>query len=148
MPGALQEDKLDQPGEWFLDRKSGILYFWPPAPIAEGKAVVSIIPALVTATNASVTNGIVFGKAAPATVDVFYDYQCPHCLTLEQGAHSALETAARSGKVQLRFHPVAFLDASSSGNDYSTRAANAALCASDVSVDMFLKYHDILFGTD
>jgi len=67
---------------------------------------------------------------------------------LEQGAHSALETAARAGKVQLRFHPVAFLDSSSSGNDYSTRAANAALCASDVSVDMFLKYHDILFGTD
>jgi len=102
----------------------------------------------VTATNASVTNGIVFGKAAPATIDVFYDYQCPNCLTLEQGAHSALETAARAGKVQLRFHPVAFLDASSNGNDYSTRAANAALCASDISVDMFLKYHDILFGND
>jgi hypothetical protein len=23
-------EELDQPGEWFLDRKSGILYFWPP----------------------------------------------------------------------------------------------------------------------
>ena len=102
----------------------------------------------VTATNASVSNGVVFGKAAPATVDVFYDYQCPHCLVLEQGVHTALETAARAGKAQVRFHPVAFLDSSSSGNHYSTRAANAALCASDVSVDMFLKYHDILFGKD
>ena len=24
-------EELDQPGEWFLDRKAGLLYFWPPA---------------------------------------------------------------------------------------------------------------------
>jgi hypothetical protein len=24
-------EELDQPGEWFLDRNKGILYFWPPA---------------------------------------------------------------------------------------------------------------------
>jgi hypothetical protein len=23
-------EELDQPGEWFLERKSGVLYFWPP----------------------------------------------------------------------------------------------------------------------
>ncbi len=23
-------EELDEPGEWFLDRKSGVLYFWPP----------------------------------------------------------------------------------------------------------------------
>jgi hypothetical protein len=26
-------EELDQPGEWFLDRKTGVLYFWPPAPL-------------------------------------------------------------------------------------------------------------------
>ncbi len=26
-------EELDQPGEWFLDRNTGILYFWPPAPL-------------------------------------------------------------------------------------------------------------------
>ncbi len=25
-------EELDEPGEWFLDRHSGILYFWPPNP--------------------------------------------------------------------------------------------------------------------
>ena len=28
-------EELDQPGEWFLDRKTGLLYFWPPDPIRE-----------------------------------------------------------------------------------------------------------------
>ncbi|HEY9172413.1 MAG TPA: right-handed parallel beta-helix repeat-containing protein [Verrucomicrobiae bacterium] len=27
-------EELDQPGEWFLDRQSGMLYFWPPEPTA------------------------------------------------------------------------------------------------------------------
>jgi hypothetical protein len=26
-------EEMDQPGEWFLDRNTGVLYFWPPAPI-------------------------------------------------------------------------------------------------------------------
>ncbi|MDB6037741.1 MAG: putative pectin lyase, partial [Verrucomicrobiales bacterium] len=26
-------EELDQPGEWFLERKTGILYFWPPSPV-------------------------------------------------------------------------------------------------------------------
>ncbi len=35
-------EELDQPGEWFLDRKSGILYFWPPKPLASGEALLSL----------------------------------------------------------------------------------------------------------
>jgi hypothetical protein len=45
--------EIDQPGEWYLDRQSGMLYFWPPAPIDQGRAMVSLIPNLVTVTNAS-----------------------------------------------------------------------------------------------
>ncbi len=36
-------EELDQAGEWYLDRKSGILYFWPPAPLKEGRTFVSIL---------------------------------------------------------------------------------------------------------
>ena len=28
--------ELDQPGEWYLDRDSGLLYFWPPSPLTDG----------------------------------------------------------------------------------------------------------------
>jgi hypothetical protein len=34
-------EELDSPGEWYLDRHSGLLYFWPPGPIAEGHPTVS-----------------------------------------------------------------------------------------------------------
>jgi len=35
--------ELDQPGEWYLDRDKGILYFWPPRPMDEGKVIVSLL---------------------------------------------------------------------------------------------------------
>jgi hypothetical protein len=45
--------ELDSPGEWFLDRKTGILYFYPPGPLASGQTVVSVIPTLVTLRDVS-----------------------------------------------------------------------------------------------
>lgn len=37
----LQE--LDSPGEWYVDRKTGMLYFWPPAPLRDGEVFVSLL---------------------------------------------------------------------------------------------------------
>jgi protein-disulfide isomerase len=103
------------------------------------------IQGTVTATNANATNGVVYGKAAAATVDVYEDFQCPNCLNFETSARATLEPDVKANKAQVRYHTMAFLDSSSNGNRYSSRAANAALCASDVSVDAFVKFHDILF---
>jgi protein-disulfide isomerase/uncharacterized membrane protein YphA (DoxX/SURF4 family) len=101
----------------------------------------------VTATHASVSQGVVFGKKAAATVDIYEDFQCPHCLDFEKTTGKTIDADVRANKAQVRFHPLAFLDSSSSGNRYSSRAANAALCASDISVDDFVAYHNILYGT-
>ncbi|HTL29975.1 MAG TPA: hypothetical protein VL282_12170, partial [Tepidisphaeraceae bacterium] len=35
-------EELDSPGEWYADRKSGILYFWPPEPISGDDVVASM----------------------------------------------------------------------------------------------------------
>src|SRR3954469_14976677 len=43
---------------------------------------------------------------------------------------------------------MAFLDSSSNGNRYSSRAANAAICASDISIEDFVAYHNYLFRKD
>ncbi len=50
--------ELDVPGEWYLDRGTGLLYFWPPSPIKEAEVVVSMLEAPIIATE-SVSN-IVF----------------------------------------------------------------------------------------
>jgi len=45
--------EIDRPGEWYLDRQTGILYFWPPSDIARGRAVVSVAESLVKMENVS-----------------------------------------------------------------------------------------------
>lgn len=35
-------EELDAPGEYILNRKTGMLYFWPPSPISESDALVSV----------------------------------------------------------------------------------------------------------
>jgi len=45
--------ELDSPGEWYLDRETGSLYFWPPARLSAGTAVVSTVRDMVRLTDAS-----------------------------------------------------------------------------------------------
>jgi protein-disulfide isomerase len=99
-----------------------------------------------TAANASVQSGVTVGHNAPATMDVFEDFQCPVCNQFEQTTGATLATAISLGQVQVRYHLMSFLDGSSNGNRYSSRAANAAICAADVNTDVFKKFHDELYG--
>jgi hypothetical protein len=36
-------EELDEPGEWYLDRKTGILYFWPTDDVKNSRYAVSIL---------------------------------------------------------------------------------------------------------
>jgi hypothetical protein len=47
---ALSE--LDAPGEWYLDRESGLLYLWPPEKGGRGEIEVSMAPGLVRTRDA------------------------------------------------------------------------------------------------
>ncbi len=47
-------EELDEPGEWYLDRDTGQLYFWPPDPLDAGRVLVSILQEpLVSMTDTS-----------------------------------------------------------------------------------------------
>ena len=70
-----------------------------------------------------------FGKAAAATVDVYEDFGCPICKHFESTVATKLDQQVRANIAQVRFHPISILDGNSP-NQYSTRAANAALCVS------------------
>ncbi|WP_375493993.1 MauE/DoxX family redox-associated membrane protein [uncultured Jatrophihabitans sp.] len=106
----------------------------------------SKIAGTLTAKNATVANGVVYGKKAAATIDLYEDFQCPVCEAYEASAGKTIAADVKANKAQLRIHMIAFLDASSNGNKYSTRAANAAMCASDVSVDDYFRYYTLLYG--
>ena len=45
--------EIDAPGEWYLDRESGVLYFWPPTPVEKSPAIVSVLDTLVIMRDAS-----------------------------------------------------------------------------------------------
>lgn len=50
-------EELDSPGEWFLDRDSGELYFWPPGPMDKATVSVSMLegPMLILDSTSHVT---------------------------------------------------------------------------------------------
>ena len=52
-------EELDQPGEWFMDRHRGMLYFWPPEPLSSLKEA-AFFPASTAAAA--------FSKAALAAI--------------------------------------------------------------------------------
>ena len=57
--------EIDEPGEYYLDRQRGLLYFWPPSPVDKALATVSVTPALLTMKNVSYVTwrGIIFETA-------------------------------------------------------------------------------------
>lgn len=87
---------------------------------------------------------VVAGKAAPVTVDIYEDFLCPICSRFESNYSGDLAKAVEAGKIQVKYHPVAILDRATKPAGYSTRAANAALCAAEAG--KFPAYHDKLFA--
>ncbi len=45
--------ELDSPGEWYIDREKGILYFWPPKPVETAETIVSVLPNLIVMKDVS-----------------------------------------------------------------------------------------------
>jgi hypothetical protein len=60
---ALSE--VDEPGEWYLQRDTGMLYFYPPESVDTGHAVVSRTPTLLTMDDVShvTVRGFIFEAA-------------------------------------------------------------------------------------
>ena len=82
--------------------------------------------------------------AAPVTVDVYSDYLCPGCERFEQAYRDELTEALNDGQIVLRLHPIAVLDDRTNPPGFSTRAANAVLCA--VPAGIFPSLHDTFFA--
>jgi protein-disulfide isomerase len=84
--------------------------------------------------------------AAPVTVDLYEDLQCPNCKDFEEQSGATLAQMVAAGTVQLHYHPMAFLDSSANQN-YATRALNAAAAVLNAQgPEAFQKFHDLLYA--
>jgi protein-disulfide isomerase len=81
--------------------------------------------------------------ASAPTLEVWEDFQCPACGSLEQANGAGLAGLAESGRVQLLWRPSTFLDRNV-GNDASTRAVAAWGCAIDAGRTR--EFHDELYA--
>jgi protein-disulfide isomerase len=92
---------------------------------------------------ATAAGGVVTAGSGPIVVDVYEDFLCPVCERFEERYGEELTTALNENRVTVRYHAVSILDELTDPPGYSTRAANANLCATQAGV--FPAYHARLF---
>lgn len=81
----------------------------------------------------------------PTEIIVYIDYQCPICAIFEIPNSEQIKNWVQSGAATLQVHTLSFLDGRGSPNEFSSRAANAAMCVADYSPDNFFDYNTRLF---
>ncbi|GAA3528437.1 thioredoxin domain-containing protein [Aeromicrobium panaciterrae] len=109
---------------------------------------------VIVPNGATKDNGFIFDAAAaggtagtnPVKVVLTEDFQCPACLSFEQQSGAFLTDLVKKGEITIEYRPVSFLD-KSSGNEYSSRALNAALCVLDKGgIEKYKTMHDLLYA--
>ena len=102
------------------------------------QAAAVIVPPGATET------GVVIGQAnAPATIDIYLDFQCPVCRAYEQATGDTIDQLVASGAAKVIYHPLAYLDRFSS-TQYSSRSSAASGCAAAVGV--FVPFAKLLYA--
>ena len=82
---------------------------------------------------------------SPAEVVLYEDFQCAYCQELLEGTGDYLEERMEAGDITVEYRIVSFQD-SASRNEYSSRAANAALCVFEkAGPAAFYDLHEDLF---
>ena len=76
----------------------------------------------------------------PVRLDIYFDFMCPACATFEHFEAPYLDELRASGDVVVYYHPLANLDRSSQGSQFSTRSAAAATLIAQEAPDAFVAF--------
>lgn len=119
-------------------------------------AVIAVIVALVwwnvrdtgpvaAPQGISADHALVIGSEDAAhEIQVYEDFLCPACASLESATAAPFQAAADAGKARIKYYPLNFL---SRLGDYSERATNAFAVVLDVEgAETAKKFHDLLFA--
>lgn len=107
----------------------------PSAPVPEG----------VLGSESEWAYGVPYGSASEGVpvLEVWEDFQCPACGSLEEVNGAGIAELAESGVARLIWRPTAFLDRNL-GNDASNRAISAWGCAIDAGYTR--EFHDAVYA--
>lgn len=87
-------EELDKPGEYFLDRDKGELYFWPPRPVGEGRVVLSLLaePVILIENASYITlRGMTIEMCAEDGIEIRDGRENELlCCTVRQAGHSGV----------------------------------------------------------
>ena len=114
------------------------------------------VPTAATPANMNFDGGIKLGKGLKVITDpavqadvpniiVYEDLQCPNCRDFEVPNSAQLRDWVSTGKYTLQIHPISFLDGNSP-NQYSSRAASAAICVANGDPNRFFDFNSALFA--
>lgn len=96
---ALSE--LDQPGEWYLDKANGVLYFWSPQPLQDNDVEVSMLGKLLVINSASHIriSGVTFASARgdAITIQGGHDVSIANSVIRNIGNRSAVISGQDNG---------------------------------------------------
>jgi len=123
---ALEE--LDAPGEWFYDRRAGVLYFWPEKPVTECEVRVPVIDSFfkVKAAKRITIRGLTLTgcHGSAITLDGAEGAVVERCVITQVGAFSGSGIGVSGGKkVRLAHNEISFTGSngiSLSGGDRKT----------------------------
>ena len=100
----------------------------------------------VTSSKLVTDNGQPGGK--PKAVVAFYeDFLCPACGNFERGFGPTVSKLIDIGAIAADYSMVTILDSPRTQN-YSSRAAAAAYCVADESIEAFRRFHSALYSVD
>jgi protein-disulfide isomerase len=107
---------------------------------------VVVVPALTRKSTSDGSYALTIGSAsAPVTIDIYQDFMCPYCGQFDRAQSADLTTLVDSGKAKAVFHVMNFLDPSSSGTSYSTRAGNAFVTVAKQQPSVALAFDSALY---
>ncbi len=119
-------EELDSPGEWYLDRKNGLLYFWPPVQLENGNAFVSLLtdPLIALENTEYVTVrglNLEFSRGGAVTVKGGAHNRIAGCVCRNLGGGAlSIEGGADNGIVACDIYDVAAGGVTLSGGDRKT----------------------------